>query len=589
MQLLHILFSPHGRINRDDFQYAVLLILSVFITLLAGANAVGFRATIVLYPPLYWSLFVLSAKRYHDLGRSAGWLLLLVIPVIGPLWVFFTPAIRKGQQFENRFGPLPGREELDYFTVKNESNLAINDITRLNPTPVRRIVRPTTLEEISAALKESKGPVSIGGGHFSMGGQTSCADSLHIDMRSFNQILHFSPSEEWIRVQAGARWCDLQRFLDPHELSIRIMQSYANFTVGGALSVNCHGRYVGLGPIVLSVRAITILLADGRRVRTSPSENSELFYAAIGGYGAIGIIVEAELDLAHNERVMCMTEKLAVGDYLPFFQRNVRDNKQAVFHNADLYPPRYTRALAQTWVETDRPVTQTSRLMPLRSSFALERYGYWAISETPLGKWRREYVFDPLLFFRRKVHWRNYEAGYDVAELEPVSRARKTYVLQEYFVPVARFNDFVPRMAEILNRHNVNVLNVSVRHALPDPGTLLAWAREEVFAFVLYYKQGCDQPARDAVAKWTRELIECVLSAGGTYYLPYQPHATPEQFHCAYPRARELFALKRKLDPDFRFQNSLWTRYYMQTLEDVHDRRNDPIGISRDLQQPQAR
>ena len=48
---------------------------------------------------------------------------------------------------------------------------------------------------------------------------------------------------------------------------------------------------------------------------------------------------------------------------------------------------------------------------------------------------------------------------------------------------------------------------------------------------------------------WTRELIDAVLAVGGTYYLPYQPHATAEQFHRAYPRAKELFALKRKLDP----------------------------------------
>ena len=36
---------------------------------------------------------------------------------------------------------------------------------------------------------------------------------------------------------------------------------------------------------------------------------------------------------------------------------------------------------------------------------------------------------------------------------------------------------------------------------------------------------------------WTRELIDAALSVGGTYYLPYQPHATAAQFLRAYPRA----------------------------------------------------
>ena len=110
------------------------------------------------------------------------------------------------------------------------------------------------------------------------------------------------------------------------------------------------------------------------------------------------------------------------------------------------------------------------------------------------------------------MHWRNYEAGYDVAELEPPSRKHRTYVLQEYFVPVDRFDEFVPKMAEILRRHRVNVLNVSIRHALPDPGSLLAWAREETFAFVaLLQAAHATRTRASGSAVWTRELIDAVL------------------------------------------------------------------------------
>ena len=70
----------------------------------------------------------------------------------------------------------------------------------------------------------------------------------------------------------------------------------------------------------------------------------------------------------------------------------------------------------------------------------------------------------------------------------------------------------------------------------------------------------------ERVAVWTRELIDAVLRAAARYYLPYQPHATPEQFHRAYPRAQELFALKRELDPEYRLRNMLWDKYYAPTL-----------------------
>jgi SAM-dependent methyltransferase len=169
------------------------------------------------------------------------------------------------------------------------------------------------------------------------------------------------------------------------------------------------------------------------------------------------------------------------------------------------------------------------------------------------------------LFAKKTVHWRNYEAGYDVAELEPLSRKATTYVLQEYFVRVERLESCVAAVAEILQRHRVNVINISIRHAQRDPGTILAWARGETFALVLYYKQRTRDNARDRVGVWTRELIDAVIEHGGTYYLPYQLHATLEQFHRAYPRAQELFALKKRLDPDYRLRNSLWDKYYAPT------------------------
>ena len=114
----------------------------------------------------------------------------------------------------------------------------------------------------------------------------------------------------------------------------------------------------------------------------------------------------------------------------------------------------------------------------------------------------------------------------------------------------------------MFTRHDVNVINVSIRHANQDPGSLLAWARTEVFAFVIYYKQGTSASAQKEVGVWTRELLDAALNVGGSYYLPYQLHATQAQFLRAYPRASEFFALKRRLDPANKFTNELWNTYY---------------------------
>src|SRR5262249_36791243 len=134
-----------------------------------------------------------------------------------------------------------------------------------------------------------------------------------------------------ITVHSGTRWRKVQQAIDPAGLSVKIMQTYNTFTVGGALSVNAHGRYIGQGPVVRSVRALTLVLADGRVVRASPTEHPELFYGAIGGYGALGVIADATLDLASDVRVQRVDTTLAVADYLAYFRRRIQPDSNVIF------------------------------------------------------------------------------------------------------------------------------------------------------------------------------------------------------------------------------------------------------------------
>ncbi|HEY9229888.1 MAG TPA: FAD-binding oxidoreductase [Gemmatimonadaceae bacterium] len=443
----------------------------------------------------------------------------------------------------------------------------INDITQLNPIAVADVITPTTIEEIAAAVRTHAGPISIGGGRYSMGGQTATPGALQIDMRTFNRVVAFDSIHKTITVQPGIRWRDIQRRIDASNLSVKIMQTYADFTVGGSMSVNVHGRYVGLGPLVLSVRSFKIVLADGSLVEASPTTNAEIFYGTIGGYGGLGVIVEATLDLADNVRVKRNNERMPITQYSAYFKQHIRDSSAVIFHNGDIYPPKYERVNAVTWTQTNDSVTVPDRLIPTGKSYRLDRFVYGVMSEWPFGKGIREHIIDPVLFRGSPVEWRNYEASYDVRELEPSSREASTYVLEEYFIPVERFDDFVPKMRAVFQKHDVNVINVSIRHAMADPGTLLAWAPRESFAFVVYYKQGTTQPDRRAVGAWTREMTDSILSVGGTWYLPYQPWATEDQFLRAYPRAPLFFALKRRLDPTTKFRNTLWDKYYLPRVD----------------------
>jgi FAD/FMN-containing dehydrogenase len=438
----------------------------------------------------------------------------------------------------------------------------VMDVTQMNKILVARVERPTSTNEIQNLVKNHHGKISIGGARHSMGGQIATEGSLHLDMRGFDKIISFSKEEKRITVQSGITWRKIQERIDPFNLSIKIMQTYANFTVGGSLSVNVHGRYIGEGPIIKSVESIRVVLADGTDTVATPTQNSSLFFGCIGGYGGLGVITEVTLSLADNVKVERQDTVLATKDYTRYFKQHIRNDAKVIFHNADIYPENYDHLRAISFIETDKPVTEERRLRPLDNDYRLERFAMWTVSESPGGKWLRENVGDPLYHKQSVVRWRNYEASYDAAELEPHDRDNSTYVLQEYFVPVDSLGSFIPAMATIFNEHDANIINVSVRHANQDPGSLLAWAKTEVFCFVIYYKQETDDEGKARVAEWTVALIDEAIRRGGCYYLPYQLHATEDQFLLAYPRANEFISLKKWIDPENKFTNKLWDKYF---------------------------
>lgn len=565
----YLLFTIRGRINRKTYWIASVFAWATFYVLFNLFEiAISYAATLAIYPLLFWVLIATSTKRLHDSNKSGFWLLLVLIPVLGPLLLIFFLGFKRGTVQANRFGAVPDSAP-DYFKngvaeriphLKSDERI-VNDVTQLNPIIVDNVRTPQSIEELRNIILTADKPMSIGGGRFSMGGQTASPHSIHIDMRGLNKVLDFSPAGKTIKVQAGIRWCDIQRYVDKYDLSVKIMQTYANFTVGGALSVNCHGRYLGLGSVILSVRSLDVLLADGTLVHTSPSEKSELFYACVGCYNSVAVIVNVELDLADNVPVKRTHKKMKREEYRDFFEK-LKEDTNVIFHNGDIYPPLYKNIRAVSWAITTEKPTGKSRLMPLAAAYPVERYFIGAFAKNNFGKWRREFLIDPIIYTFKKIHWRNYEAGYDALELEPKSRKDNTYVLQEYFIGVNEFDKFTELMSEIFIRHKVNVINVSIRHARADSGSLLAWAREEVFAFVVWYRQGTTEAEKNKVGVWTRELIDAALSLNGSYYLPYQAHATEEQFHKAYPNAKTLFELKRNLDPDFKFRNVIWDTYY---------------------------
>lgn len=113
------LFSLKGRITRTRFWLLTLALIAVFVfAFVALEKTTGRGSTLILYPFFFWIAFCLGGKRYHDVGKSAAWLLLLVIPLLGPIWVGIELFFRRGAAGGNRHGDDPRAVVLDYFQVK---------------------------------------------------------------------------------------------------------------------------------------------------------------------------------------------------------------------------------------------------------------------------------------------------------------------------------------------------------------------------------------------------------------------------------------------------------------------------------------
>ena len=256
-----------------------------------------------------------------------------------------------------------------------DSSVQINEVTRLYPVTMERVVTPHSVEDIANAVRASTGPVSIGGGRYSMGGQTAVPDGVQIDMRSYHGVISLDTAARTVVVRSGTPWRELQQVIDRAGLAVKIMQTYNTFTVGGALSVNAHGRYIGQGPLVRSVRQITMVLADGSIVTASPTQNAELFYGAVGGYGALGVVTDVTLDLAQNTKVRRDDQKMSASSYLAWFRQHVRDDSTVIFHNADIYPPAYEDVHTVSYRTTNAPLTVDDRLLPQGQSAVESSHG----------------------------------------------------------------------------------------------------------------------------------------------------------------------------------------------------------------------
>jgi len=445
-------------------------------------------------------------------------------------------------------------------SFKSSEEIRVTDFSCFYHACVDRIEYPENVSELQSIVVKADKPIAIAGGKYSMGGQAWCNDGIVIDMKHLNAITAFDPENKIITIQAGACWRDVQEFLEKYQLTVMIMQSYNDFSVGGSLSVNVHGRDPH-GQIIESVDSIQVLLADGSLKQASRTKNEDLFRAAIGGYGACGIIVNVTLRVESNYKIKRVMVKTPIHKFTDFFRNVVANDSNVALFNANIYEADFKNIVSFVWYKTNDPLTifdvlhkgiKKLNIAEKSLPFALE----YAVSEFSLAKKLRFLLDAKIIKKINHVVWRSYEMSESVTSLAASSKSASK-ILQEYFIPVAKFNTFASLMNKIIVKHKIKVLNISIRHVQKNNESILSYAREDCFAFVFYIAMDNNSQCHEQTQFWTQELISAALTVDGTYYLPYHLFASPEQFLKSYPRYPELLKIKEKYDPMNKFQNNL--------------------------------
>lgn len=108
-----------GRIRRSTFWLGLIVATGVFVILFMALQAAFGRAgTLVLYPPFFAALLSLMVGRLHDRQFPAWWLLLALVPVIGPILLACQLLFARGTHGDNRYGADPRSRARDYLQVR---------------------------------------------------------------------------------------------------------------------------------------------------------------------------------------------------------------------------------------------------------------------------------------------------------------------------------------------------------------------------------------------------------------------------------------------------------------------------------------
>jgi FAD/FMN-containing dehydrogenase len=161
------------------------------------------------------------------------------------------------------------------------------------------VVRCASTDDAVAALNfgsDNDLLVSVRGGAHSTPGYSTCDGGIVIDLGPMHAVT-VDPESRTARVQGGANWGQVDAATQEHGLAVTGGRVSDTGVAGLTLGSGSGWLERPYGITASSLRSAEVVTADGRVVRASADENSDLLWGLRGGGGNFGIVTEFEFDL----------------------------------------------------------------------------------------------------------------------------------------------------------------------------------------------------------------------------------------------------------------------------------------------------
>lgn len=222
---------------------------------------------------------------------------------------------------------------------------------RFRHTP-KRFVRPTTHEEIADLVKNSRSVRVFGSGHSFNSGVVP--DETLVSLDDYSGLLWKDRGGKRMAVKGGTRVRDVVKLLFDEGLAFRALPSHDAQSIAGILSTDVHGtgNVLGTGKDwgFVSQSVVGLKLVDGKGEVRECGPSDDLFKAAVGGIGAVGIVTEVVVEGVERFNVEQKVQTMDVSFVKKNLERMLRENDHLSLY---LFP--FTgRCRVNTWNRTGK-------------------------------------------------------------------------------------------------------------------------------------------------------------------------------------------------------------------------------------------